>query len=296
MKVGIAGTGKMGLAIGERLLAQGDEVFAWNRTREKAKPLIDAGARLCATPKELVDAVDVVITILMDADAIDATYRGTDGLLSGDVAGKLFIEMSTVVPDTEKKLASDIQSKGGAMVEAPVGGSVGPAKEGKLIGLVGGDQKNVDRAMPVLRKLCRRVEHVGPIGAGASFKLGINLPLHVYWHALGEAFALCRHHGVDPALMTELFSDTSGGTNVMRIRHGAVASALKGEKVVGTVDIDSLRKDLRAMLEEARNLGVDLPVTAQTLACYDQSANAGLGSLDPSNDTAYWANQAARRH
>lgn len=291
MKIGIAGTGRMGIAIGERLMQQGDEIVAWNRTREKTKPLADAGATIVGTPAEVVKAADTIITILTDANAIDATYRGKDGLLSGDVTGRLFIDMSTVTPETEKALAADINAKGAEMVEAPVGGSTGPAREGKLIGLVGGKEADVARARPVLEKICRRVEHVGPVGAGASFKLAINLPLAIYWQALGEALSLCRQHGVDPARVAELFSDTSGGTNVMRLRHGAVAQALKGEKVIGTFDIDSIRKDLRTMLEEGRALGVDLPLTAQTLACYDETSKAGFGPNDPANETAYWASR-----
>jgi 3-hydroxyisobutyrate dehydrogenase len=294
MKIGIAGTGRMGIAIGLRLMSQGAEIVAWNRTKDRTKALADAGATIVSTPAELVKAVDTVITILTNAEAIDATYRGKDGLLSGDVTGRLFIEMSTVTPETEKKLAADINAKGAEMVEAPVGGSTGPAKEGKLIGLVGGKDADVARARPVLEQICRRVEHVGPIGAGASFKLAINLPLAIYWQALGEALSLCRQHGVDPAHMSELFSDTSGGSNVMRLRHGAVAQALKGEKVVGTFDIDSIRKDLRTMLEEGKTLGVDLPLTAQTLACYDETSKAGFGANDPANETAYWAGRGRK--
>ena len=289
MKIGIAGTGRMGAAIGERLMAEGHELVVWNRTKEKLKALTDAGAAAAATPAELVKAVDTIITILTNADAIDATYRGPDGLLSGDVSGKLFIEMSTVRPATEEALAADIRAKGGAMVDAPVGGTSGPARDGKLVGIVGGDDKDVARAMPILEKLCRRVEHVGPLGAGASFKLAINLPLVVYWQALGEALSLCSQHGVDPARVADLFADTSAGPNVMKVRGSAVAAAMNGEKVPGTFDIDSMRKDMRTMLEEAAARGVELPIVAQTLACYDESSKAGLGDFDPAMETAYWA-------
>jgi 3-hydroxyisobutyrate dehydrogenase len=295
MKVGIAGTGRMGFAMGERLLDEGEELIVWNRTKEKAQPLVARGAKLAATPADLANQSDIILTILTDASSIDAMYRGKDGLLSGNPAGKLFVEMSTVVPDTEVKLAADIRAKGAAMIDAPVGGSSGPAREGKCVGLVGGDEKDVARAMPILKKICRRVDHVGPVGAGASFKLAINLPLNIYWHALGEAFSLCRQHGVDPARITELFSDTSGGTNAMRIRHGAVAQALKGERVVGTFDIDSIRKDLRAMLAEGKTRGVEMPVTALTLACYDEASKAGLGDLDPAAETAYWTHRGAKK-
>ena len=100
--------------------------------------------------------------------------------------------MSTVRPETEKALAAEVGAKGAALIECPVGGTVGPAMEGKLFGFVGGEASDVERARPILDDLCRRVEHVGAVGAGASVKLAINLPLLVYYQALGEALSLCR--------------------------------------------------------------------------------------------------------
>jgi 3-hydroxyisobutyrate dehydrogenase len=293
MKIGIAGTGRMGAAIGERLMAEGYDLVVWNRSKDKLKPLLEAGAAEAATPADLVSQVDAVITILTNAESIDAVYRGPDGLLSGNVAGKLFIEMSTVRPVTEEELAVDVRAKGAAMVDAPVGGTTGPAKQGMLVGVIGGSDDDVARARPVLDKLCKRLDHVGPVGAGASFKLAINLPLVVYWQALGEALSLCMHHGVDPSKVTELMADTSAGPNMMKARAGAVADALKGEQVPGTFDIDSIRKDMRTMLEEAQARGVDLPLVTQALACYDECSAAGLGPLDPAMETAYWVNKAA---
>jgi 3-hydroxyisobutyrate dehydrogenase len=289
MKIGIAGTGRMGLAMGQRLVDEGFDLVVWNRTAEKTKSLAEAGAATVESPAALVKSVEAIITCLTNAEAIDKMYRGMDGLLSGDVKGKLFIEMSTVRPETEEKLAADIRAKGGAMIECPVGGSTVPARDGKLIGFVGGDDKDVARAMPVLKALCRRIEHVGPTGAGASFKLAINLPLSIYWQALGEALSLCHQHGVDPARVADIFSDTSGGPNVLKVRGGAVASAMKGERVTGGFDIDSVRKDMRTMLEEGKARGVELPLIAQALACYDEASEAGYGACDPANETAYWA-------
>lgn len=293
MKIGIAGTGRMGTAIGQRLLGQGRELIVWNRTPGKTKTLVDAGASLASSPAELASRAEAVITILTDAKAIDAAYRGPDGLLSGDVGGTLFIEMSTVRPETERQLEQAVRAKGASMVECPVGGTTGPARDGKLVGLVGGAPKDVERAMPILEQLCRRIEHVGPVGNGASVKLAINLPLVVFWQAFGEALSLCRDVGLDPDRVAEIFADTSGGPNVLKSRAAAVASALKGEQVPGTFDIDSMRKDMRTMLEEARALGVELPVTGRALECYDECAAAGLGGCDGANETAYWRNRPA---
>src|SRR5947208_4119732 len=105
----------MGAAIAQRLLGLGHEVTVWNRTAEKTGPLAASGAKVAATPSRLASASETVVTILTDAAAIDAAYRGRNGLLSGDVSGKLFIEMSTVRPETERALAADIRNRGAAM-------------------------------------------------------------------------------------------------------------------------------------------------------------------------------------
>jgi 3-hydroxyisobutyrate dehydrogenase len=271
----------MGSAIARRLMGLGHQLTVWNRTAEKARALVTDGAKAATTPAALAESSDVIVTILTDAAAIDSAYASKDGLLSGNIAGKLFIEMSTVRPETERKLAASIEKKGAAMIECPVGGTIGPAKEGKLFGFVGGSPADVARAKPLLDQMCRRVEHVGPVGAGASMKLAINLPLLVFWQAFGEALALCRPLGLDAARLVDIFTDTSGGPNVLKNRGPALAAAIQGKDVGPvTVDIDAMRKDLRTMVDEAGSLGTDLPVTARALECYDEASRSGLGKGD----------------
>jgi 3-hydroxyisobutyrate dehydrogenase len=271
----------MGTAIAQRLMSVGHELTVWNRTAEKTQPLAAAGAKVAATPFQAASFSETVITILTDAAAIDTAYHARDGLLSGNVAGKLFIEMSTVRPETERKLAAKIRERNAVMVECPVGGTVGPAKDGKLFGFVGGETADVARARPLLDQLCRRVEHVGSVGAGASMKLAINLPLLVFWQAFGEALALCRSLGLDSARIVDIFADTSGGPNVLKGRGAVLAAALQGKDTGPiTVDIDAMRKDLRTMVEEAESLGTSLPVTSRALECYDEASRAGLGRGD----------------
>ena len=281
MNIGIAGTGRMGSAIAARLIGLGHTLTVWNRTPEKTSAVAAAGAAVAATPKELASKVEVIITILTNAAAIDAVYYGEDGLLAGEVKGKLFIEMSTVRPETERALAEWIAKKHAHMIECPVGGTVGPAKEGKLLGLVGGEPQALERAQPLLAQMCRRFEHVGPVGAGAAMKLAINLPLIVFWQALGEAVTLTKSLGIDPARLIEIFSDSSGATTVLKNRGAAVAKALAGEDTgPATFDLDSMRKDLRTMLEEAQHLEVELPTAARVLEAFDRAAQAGHGGID----------------
>lgn len=292
MKIGIAGVGRMGAAIAERLMETGHEVLVWNRSEDKLAALEAKGAAVAASPTALAETADVIVTILTDAAAIEAVYDGADGLLAKKLDGKLVIEMSTVRPETERALAERVRAAGAAFVECPVGGTVAPAKGGKLLGFAGGEAADVDKARPVLEALCRRLEHVGPVGAGSSVKLAINLPLAVYWQTLGEALALCHSLGLDEARLVDMIGDSSAGPNVLKNRPEVVAKALSGEKVPGTFDIDGMRKDLNTMLAEAESLGADLPVTKAALACYEESASAGLGGQDGARQSAFWRERA----
>ncbi len=295
MKIGIAGTGRMGAAIAQRLMGLGHELTVWNRTPEKTKELAAAGAKVAASPASLVGGTEAIITILTDDKAIDALYNGAQGLLSGNVKGKLFIEMSTVRPEVEIALAAKVRRKHAAMVECPVGGTTGPAREGKLFGFAGGEDGDVARARPLLEQMCRRVEHCGPVGAGTRMKLAINLPLFVYWQALGEALLLCRSLNLDPDRLMSIFADTSGAPNALKTRGAAVAAHLAG-KDAGPVNfaVDLVCKDLRTMIAEARALGGSLPAAEAALKCFEEAARNGLGSTDQSALPARWAKQLDR--
>jgi 3-hydroxyisobutyrate dehydrogenase len=284
----------MGAAIALRLMEVGHTVTVWNRAASKTKPLADAGAKVAASPKDLAAAVEVVVSILTDAGAIDAVYGGSSGLLAADVAGKLFIEMSTVRPETEVALAAKVRAKGAALVECPVGGTTGPARQGKLIGLMGAEAADAARAKPILDQLCRRLEHCGPVGSGAIMKLAINLPLMVYWQALGEALAMCRSLKLDPDRMIDLFADTSGGANVLKVRGPVLATMLRGgDPGTVTFSLDNGIKDLRTMLAEGKAQGVELPLVEKTLACFEEASRHGLGESEGSGLAVYWAKRKA---
>ncbi|MGB6323658.1 MAG: NAD(P)-dependent oxidoreductase [Xanthobacteraceae bacterium] len=288
MRIGVAGTGKMGAAIAARLIEVGHEVAVWNRTPDKAKVI--AGATVAGTPAELLQHADIIISSLTDAAALDAVYKGPSGLLSGDVAGKLFIDMSTVLPATEVTLAEAVRGKGAAFVECPVGGSTGPARQGKLIGLVGGDAADVARARPILEQLCRRLEHAGPVGSGAVLKFAVNLPLMVYWQALGEALALTHALPVPPERLMDLLSDTSGAATIAKVRAPGIAAMLKGgDPGPVTFNVDGGIKDMRAMLAEAKSQGIELPLVDKTLACYEETKRHRSGGAEISTVSAYWA-------
>jgi 3-hydroxyisobutyrate dehydrogenase len=208
----------------------------------------------------------------------------------------LFIEMSTVRPQTQLALAAKVHAKGAALVECPVGGSTAPARQGKLIGLMGAEPADAARARPILEQLCRRLEHCGPVGSGSVMKLTINMPLMIYWQALGEALALCGPLGLDPARIMDLLADTSGGPNVLKVRGAGVAQMLKGRDAGPvTFDVDSAVKDLRTMVAEGNARGVELPLTATTLGCYEETKRNVSGAAEVSTVSVYWANRAKQR-
>jgi 3-hydroxyisobutyrate dehydrogenase len=290
MHVGIAGVGRMGANMGLRLMETGHTLTVWNRSADKVKPLAEAGASVAKSPAELVGAVEAVITIITNAAAIDEVYHGPNGLLSGDVKGKLFIEMSTVPPEAQVALAAKVRAKGAAYVECPVGGSVVPARAGKLLGNVGGEPADVARAKPVLDQLCRRTLHAGPVGSGAVLKLAVNLPLMIYWQALGEQLAVCRDLKIDPADLLDFLSETSGAATVLKQRMPGIIHKLKNEPSdIKTFTLDNGIKDVNAMLEQGRKSGIELPLLEKALACYEEAKRNTSGDEEVSNVSAYWA-------
>jgi 3-hydroxyisobutyrate dehydrogenase len=295
MHIGIAGVGRMGANMGLRLMETGSKLTVWNRSADKVKPLVDAGAAAARTPAELVGAVEAVITILTNATAIDEVYHGPNGLLSGDVKGKLFIEMSTVPPEAQVALAKKVRARGAAYVECPVGGSVVPARAGKLLGNMGAEPADAARARPILDHMCRRVLHAGPVGSGAVLKLAVNLPLMIYWQALGEQLAMCRDLKIDPADLLDFLSETSGAATVLKQRMPGIIAKLKDEPSdIKTFTLDNGIKDVTAMLEQGRKSGLKLPLLEETLACYEEARHNTSGSEEVSNVSAYWARRTGK--
>jgi 3-hydroxyisobutyrate dehydrogenase len=293
MNVGVAGLGNMGSAIAARLIETGNTVTAWNRSGEKCKPLAAAGAGIAPSAAALASAAETIITILTDAPAVNAVYGGPAGLLAGDIKDKLFIEMSTVPPHVGTELDEKVRANGAVFVECPVGGTIGPARQGKLIGLMGADPADAARAMPLLNQLCRRIEHCGPVGAGATMKLALNLPLMVYWQALGEALALCGPLGLDPDRLIDLLAESSGGANVLKVRGPALVKLLNGQDPGPAMfTLDNGIKDLRIMLAEGARRGVEMPLVAATLACFEEASRHGLGAAEAAGMSVYWPTRA----
>ncbi len=293
MRVGMAGIGRMGAAIAERVLGHGHEVTVWNRSPGKTESLQSMGARVVDTPAALTAASDVVMTLLTHRAAVEAVYAGPDGLLHGPLEGRIFLEMSTVRPDTHLALAARARAGGAAYLDCPVGGTVTPAREGRLLALVGGAPADLERVRPLLVQLTRRIEHLGDVGAGARMKLAMNLMMQVCWQSFGEAMALCAPLGLDAHRLVDVFSYASGAPPGLAHRLGSIADALEGTDITPVnFNVDSVRKDMSTMVEEARAMGIEIPLAQRALELFDAASAEGRGDEDCAMLPVRWMQRA----
>ena len=286
--VGIAGTGRMGTAFAKRLIDQGHTVKVWNRSKEKTGAAEKWGAFAVNDLEELPQC-DAILTSLTDATAVLSIVGA---LIKVGVNGGLIIDMSTLLPSEEVALERQLTLAGCQFVDCPVGGTVGPALKGQLLGMAGGTTSAFKRATPILNDLCKRVEHVGPAGSGARMKLAINLPLAVYWQTLGEAMSLLSESGIDTEIAISLIADSSGGTNVLKNRSQVVIDTFGGQDQQGTFNVEGLTKDLRLALQLASTEGRLLPLARVVEEIYSQAVNDGMGQFDG----ASLASKAAKCH
>ena len=205
------------------------------------------------------------------------------------MAGKLFIEMSTVRPEVEVALAAKVRRRARRMSIARSAAPPGPRGKGSSSASSAADA-DVARARPLLDQMCRRVEHVGPVGSGARMKLAINLPLFVYWQALGEALRCAGRFKIEPERLMSILADTSGAANTLKNRGPNIATWLAGGDFGAvTFELDNVRKDIRTMVAEGQARGVDLPLIERTLVCFNEASQAGYEQSDGSGQAVYWS-------
>jgi 3-hydroxyisobutyrate dehydrogenase len=261
----------------------GHEVTVWNRSADRAASAVGAGATLASELSGIVD-VDIILISLTDATAVEAVI---DGLIAVGIDNKLIVDMSTLLPDETRAVADKVAAAGADFIDCPVGGTVGPALKGMLLGMAGGTDAAVARARPVLDQLCKRVEHLGPVGSGAAMKLAVNLPLALYWQTLAEALTVLEGSGIAPETAISVIADSSGGPAVLKNRAQVVIDTLNGTDQPGTFDINGLAKDLDLALNQAAKVGRELPVSTRVRQSYDEAIAKGLGGFDGASLTRH---------
>ncbi|MFN2545616.1 MAG: NAD(P)-dependent oxidoreductase [Actinomycetota bacterium] len=272
-RVTFCGLGVMGLPMATRLLDAGLDVTVWNRSKGRAEPLADRGARVAATPREAADGADIAVTMLSDEAAVRDVVLGPDGLAEGLSPSALLVEMSTIGPEAVGELRSGVPAEVG-MLDAPVLGSVPQAKAGELKMFVGGDEDSYSHARPILEAM-GTPRHVGALGAGASLKLVVNSTLGAVMVAVGEALGLARALGVDEQVALDVLSGSYVGGVVKSKRH--IIEGAAGDTHFRAA---LAAKDLRLVTEAAERAGVPLPAAKANRLAYEEAVDAGLGDAD----------------
>jgi 3-hydroxyisobutyrate dehydrogenase-like beta-hydroxyacid dehydrogenase len=275
-RIGFVGLGVMGGGVARRLLEARHELTGYNRTAGKADALVALGMRAAATPREVAERSDVTFSMVTNTKALAAVTEGTDGILAGLAAGKVYIDMSTVSPSASRELSERVAERGAVMLDAPVSGSVITLEQGKLSVIVGGDIAAFERVEPILRDIGPTVTHVGGNGQAVLMKIATNLSLAVQMLAFSEGVLLAEKGGISRE-------------NAVRVMTGsAIASPMiqyRGPFVLGMpdeawFDCNMMQKDMVLALDLGRELDVPLPTTATTNEYLTAARGMGLDHHD----------------
>jgi 3-hydroxyisobutyrate dehydrogenase len=288
--VAFLGLGRMGAPMAGRLSHAGHELVVWSRTRAHTEALADR-AEVASSPAEAGAKVDLAITMVTDGGALEAVVLGPDGLADGLGSGSLLIDMSTVGPSQARKVAKALEPRGVAFVDAPVAGSVGPAAEGTLAIMVGGDRDAVERARPLLAVLGdpQRTWHVGPVGAGQAAKLMVNLVLGGVMAVVAEGYTLGRVLGLDPDDTLDVLEGASVAAQTVRSKRDKLRSGDFGE---AGFRLGLMHKDLRLALDAAKAARASLPGTERVAELFAGAKGQGRADHDYSAVAGYLASMA----
>lgn len=285
LAVALVGTGRMGSAMGARIRSAGLPLVVHNRTPAKAEALAArTGARVAATPREAAADADVVVTSLTDDDAAHEVFGGPDGIAAGLRPGAVVADTSTIAPTTTRELADLVSRAGATLVDTPVSGSVSTVEAGTLLVMAGGDTAALEVARPVLATFATRIEHLGPVGAGATMKLAVNALVHAIDVALSEALVLAERAGLDRAQAYDVIAGGAAGAPFVQYKR---ASFLDPEGTPVALALRLVAKDLGLAADLARQAGAPVAQLEENRAIVDAAIGAGYGDADLSAVAVY---------
>ena len=275
-RIGFIGLGIMGRPMAKHLVDAGYEVTVWNRTQSKASELMEAGARLGSSPREVAARSDLIITIVADTPDVRQVILGPNGVLEGAPPGSVVVDMSTISPVATREIAQALSARGVEMLDAPVSGGQKGAIEATLSIMVGGTSEVFERALPVLQKMGRNIVHVGGHGAGQVTKACNQLVLSLTLLGVAEALTMARKAGVDPAKVRAALLGGFAQSRVLEL-HGQ--RMLDGNFEPG-FRTRLFHKDMGIVVETGRASGMPLLGAGLTAQLYQMAMSRGLGEMD----------------
>lgn len=277
MDVGFIGTGVMGRPMAANLVAAGHRLTV-HRDTEAARAVLGTTVRYAASAAEATRDNEIVVLMLPDTPDVEEAVCGAGGVLGSLRPGTLVIDMSSISPATERKIAEQVAAAGGAYLDAPVSGGEIGARDGTLSIMVGGDPDAVAKARPIFDALGSRTSHIGPSGAGQVAKIANQVVVGLTIEAVAEALRLAEVSGVDPLAVHSALMGGFASSRVLEV-HGP--RMIKEEFAPG-FRIRLHRKDLRLAAEAADELGLSLPGASLVHGLLDDAVAAGLGDHDHS--------------
>lgn len=274
--VGVLGLGYMGARIAAKLVESGYDVTVWDRKPESRARLVAQGAAEANTPRELAHAVDVLLVSLTDDDIVREVALGEDGAIAGLREGSVYLECSTVSPETIAELAAAALKQGATVVDASISGSTPSLEQSTAVVLVGGGDDAVARVHPLLEPWSRAVLHMGGTGAGSAMKLAVNVILGVGMQAIAEAIVVGEAQGLE----RERVIDALGHTAVISDAHRGKLANAKNDDYPVTFAARLMRKDFHLALERARERGIELPATEAAARAADADESREHGDED----------------
>ena len=276
LRVGFIGIGAMGTPMSQHIFEAGFPLTVYDRQPARTEPLALLGVPVASSCADVARKSDVVITMIGQvADELEVVL-GADGVLEGAHPGLTLIDSSTVGIAASKKMAEAARAKGVAFLDATVSGSVGPAKEGKLAFMVGGDRAALDAVQPVLLSMGDRVFHVGPNGAGSAMKVVVNLMIGMTVLTVAEALTLGQKAGLDPYQMLEILGQTAVSSPHLKNK----GKAMVERQFEPAFALKYMQKDFDLIMEAAHDLKTPLFTSAIAHQVYTAANVAGYGELD----------------
>jgi len=275
-KLGYIGLGAMGSRVAKRLLDAGHSVIGYNRTKERAQWLLDAGMSWGESPRAVAEAADIVFTMVTDTKALYSVVEGEDGLLAGLSAGKVYVDMSTISPAASKALAARVAERGANMLDAPVSGSVITLEQGNLSLMIGGERAVYEQIQPILLAIGPKMTYMGDNGQAVLMKVAINLNLQVQIMGFYEGLVIAEKAGIPREVAMEALLNSVIASPSLKYRTPFVLQ--KPDEV--WFNVNMMQKDMLLALELGRELGVPLPMVSTSNEYLTAARALGLEKQD----------------
>ncbi len=276
-RVAFLGLGIMGSRMAANLVRAGFEVTVWNRTAAKAEAFCaEHNAKLAATPAQAAAASDFVITMVVNAEQVQAILLGEDGVAGAAAPGTLLIDCSTIGPAATRRLGATLAERQLTLIDAPVTGSSPKAQDGTLTFMVGAEADDFERIRPLLEAMGEVIVHAGPLGHGQMVKVINNAVAAANASVLGQALLVAAKADVDLDALIAVMGSGSGGSAMLNLKAGP----MREHDYSTLFKLEHMLKDVRLCLEEGQALGVPFPAAAEVGEVLTAGVGRGLGDED----------------